>query len=311
MIDNKTTIDFAPIQGYTDAIYRTTHNRIFGGINNYYTPFIRIENGEIRRKDIRDILPENNLDISLIPQIIFKNIEEFDILVKQISNYGYNKIDLNICCPFPMQTNRGRGSALLSNPEIFSNILKHTESYPEIKFSLKMRLGLSSPSEIINLIPIINSTYLSHITIHPRIATQQHKGELNLSVLKLFLNECKHKVIYNGDISCIDDIKLINQQFSNISEIMIGRGLLSRPSLANEYATDNICNDTELLQKIMLMHSEIYNYYCQTLQGENQILMKIKPFWEYLEPTISRKIYKQIKKSINIRKYEQAINQII
>lgn len=46
-------IHFAPLQGYTEAIYRQAHARIFGGIESYYTPFVRVEHGEIRKKDMR------------------------------------------------------------------------------------------------------------------------------------------------------------------------------------------------------------------------------------------------------------------
>ena len=54
MNKNLLPIHFAPLQGYTDAAYRQAHACIFGGIDTYYSPFVRVEHGEIRRKDIRD-----------------------------------------------------------------------------------------------------------------------------------------------------------------------------------------------------------------------------------------------------------------
>lgn len=50
----------APLQGFTDYIWRNTHAEMFGGIDIYYTPFMRMVNGEIPKRDIHDILPENN-----------------------------------------------------------------------------------------------------------------------------------------------------------------------------------------------------------------------------------------------------------
>lgn len=38
-------IYFAPLQGYTEAVYRNAHAAIFGGIKSYYTPFLRFERG--------------------------------------------------------------------------------------------------------------------------------------------------------------------------------------------------------------------------------------------------------------------------
>jgi tRNA-dihydrouridine synthase len=43
MNENILPIHFAPLQGYTDAVYRRAHARIFGGIETYYSPFVRME----------------------------------------------------------------------------------------------------------------------------------------------------------------------------------------------------------------------------------------------------------------------------
>ena len=49
-------IHFAPLQGYTDSVYREAHTRVFGGVDTYYTPFVRIEKGGFRNKDLKDKL---------------------------------------------------------------------------------------------------------------------------------------------------------------------------------------------------------------------------------------------------------------
>lgn len=36
-------IHFAPLQGYTEVFYRNAHAACFGGIDTYYTPFVRLE----------------------------------------------------------------------------------------------------------------------------------------------------------------------------------------------------------------------------------------------------------------------------
>ena len=61
---------FAPLQGYTDVVYRKAHAALFGGIAAYYTPFVRIEKGDFRRKDLRDIDFENNRGVPVVPQAI-------------------------------------------------------------------------------------------------------------------------------------------------------------------------------------------------------------------------------------------------
>ena len=53
-------IHFAPLQGYTEAFYRNAHAKYFGGVDTYYTPFVRLERGDPRRRDVRGIEPEEN-----------------------------------------------------------------------------------------------------------------------------------------------------------------------------------------------------------------------------------------------------------
>lgn len=78
MNENILPIHFAPLQGYTDAVYRRAHARIFGGIETYYSPFVRMEHGEIRRKDARDIEPDNNPGLHLIPQLIAPDADKME-----------------------------------------------------------------------------------------------------------------------------------------------------------------------------------------------------------------------------------------
>lgn len=50
-------IHFAPLQGYTEAIYRNAHDAFFGGVDTYYTPFVRLEKGT----SVAEMSGESNL----------------------------------------------------------------------------------------------------------------------------------------------------------------------------------------------------------------------------------------------------------
>ena len=225
-------IEFAPLQGYTDAIYRTVHIKVFGGINCYYSPFIRLEKGKVRQKDIKDIFPENNENINLVPQIIVNSKEEFLKLTESVSNLGYKRIDINMGCPFPLQTKKGRGAALLQKAKHLEDIVESINSINDIDFSIKMRLGMNSAEETKEALEIINIAKLHHLTIHPRIARQQYKGEIDYKTFDYIYQNCLHPIIYNGDILSQEDIYNIINNYPNIEGIMIGRGLLAKPYLA-------------------------------------------------------------------------------
>lgn len=86
-------IHFAPLQGYTEAIYRNAHDAFFGGVDTYYTPFVRLEKGNFRRRDVRGIEPENNgvLPDSSVDSLIGRESRSDFIPFhrKRISGSGY------------------------------------------------------------------------------------------------------------------------------------------------------------------------------------------------------------------------------
>ncbi|MCK5847419.1 MAG: tRNA-dihydrouridine synthase, partial [Bacteroidales bacterium] len=94
---------YAPLQGYTDAIYRTLHNKHFGGIDKYYAPYLRFEpNKEPKKSVINDFLPNNNKHIELIPQLLGKDIKLFIDHIKKLQDLGYSEVNWNLACPYPM-----------------------------------------------------------------------------------------------------------------------------------------------------------------------------------------------------------------
>lgn len=111
-------IHFAPVQGHTDWIYRNLHEKHFGGIDAYYTPFIRVEKGNgFRTKDLRDITPEINRVGELIPQVLGGDPDELRVMLAMLADKGYGRVDLNLGCPFSMIARKGRGAGILSYPE--------------------------------------------------------------------------------------------------------------------------------------------------------------------------------------------------
>lgn len=304
------SIFFAPLQGYTDAAYRNAHARNFRGIETYYTPFVRLEKGEVRTRDLRDILPENNQDTCVCPQMIAGNVDEFHALMKVILPLGYRDVDLNFGCPFPLLVRKQKGCGILPFPEKVGILLDAIKDYPDIHFSVKMRLGQENVEECLNLLPMLNRTLLQHITMHPRLGIQQYKGEVDMEAFQRFYENCDHPVIYNGNLKTPEEIAYIEEKFSHLKGVMIGRGLLANPALAEEYKYEHILSFEERLERILLMHDEIFRLYEARLQGETQLLGKMHAFWEYLIPQLEKKIYKKIMKSSKLCNYIDAVEKL-
>lgn len=303
---------FAPIQGNTDAAYRHFHANHYGNVNNveYTTPFIRLEKGELRKKDIKDIDNQLNDGLSVVPQIIFRNRDELVMLVDLIRPYSNGRIDINMGCPFPLQTSKGRGAASVGNSECIEAVRNAVEDNPDLSFSVKMRLGYDK-EEYLPLIEMLNTLRLDHITVHPRIAKDQYGGDLHMEAFGIIYEKSLNPIVYNGDILTPEDASKIISGFPGIHGLMIGRGALARPSIFNEIITGNTIDLDERFNELLKFHRKIFDHYRDTLiGGAHQIMSKIKPFWEYSEAEIGRKAWKAIKKSSNISGYQTALAMI-
>lgn len=309
---NNTAIFCAPIQGLTETAWRHFHHEIYGdGVTAYHTPFLRVERGEIRRRDVRDLGSELNEGLRLIPQIIFRDMREFTMLCDAVMGAGYKCVDINMGCPFPPQVHHGRGAGMLANVELLSALAGVMKSeYADMEFSLKMRLGVESPDEWQSSVNAINALPLSRVTVHPRTARQQYQGELWLDEFGAFLQASAHPVVYNGDITAPGHIDGVMTRYPDLAGVMIGRGLFSRPSLVAEWLAGEEWDEKRRHEALMRLHAMVYGHYRDTLSGDAQVLGKVKPFWEYLAPSLDRKAMKAIKKATTLRKYDEAVRMI-
>jgi tRNA-dihydrouridine synthase len=305
-------LHLAPLQGYTTADSRNLHAKYFGGIDKYYSPYLRFEPDKALKKSVlKDILPENNEKINFVPQVLGTDTDLFIQLAKQFENYGYTEINWNLGCPYPMVTKRGFGSALLQNPEKVKQILETILPQINIELSIKCRLGFENDNEIFKLIEILNDFPIKEITVHTRTAKQMYKGEANPNAFIPIIEKSKHKLIYNGDIKTTDDITNLNNLFDNkINDFMIGRGLLMNPFLAQEIK-GNTFDETEKLKLIREFVNELFEIYSDKLQPSH-LVQRMTTHWEYLSFMFEsqHKTFKKIKKAKSISKYKIAVNEI-
>lgn len=302
-------IYFAPIQGFTDYVYRNAHAKYFSGIDKYFTPFLRIEKSEIRRKDVSDLLSSSKFDnptIELVPQIIGNSREDIEILLKFLKNHGFTSCDLNFGCPFPQQAKKFRGSGIWEKPEMILEVFDTLRFFPEIKFSLKMRIGYSDVSQTLEMVEVINSFPFRFVTIHPRLGKQMYKGDVDILTFTKLSSEISHPIVYNGDIVTTDDIKKIENDFPNLKAVMIGRGLLGNPFLAENYKSQN--HDIDFI-RLTNFHSEVLNGYLQEYNNsEFMVLDKMKTFWTYAPQSVDKKVLKNIQKSRSLSEYQAFAN---
>lgn len=304
-------LHFAPLQGYTDDVYRRLHHQLVGGVDFYYTPFVRLEHGVPRSKDLRDILPTHNEDVPVVPQIIAANVQEFRTLTDLIVENGYRRIDLNMGCPFPLQAKHGRGCGLLAKTDDITAMFAEMKQHPEVQFSIKLRLGWDDSTVAQRLLPLINEAPIMQVALHPRIGTQGYKGTTDVEAFAAFAAECKKPLIYNGDLTSPEEVLQMQERFPQLTGIMVGRGLLARPSLGTELREQREWIRHERIALLHRLHDALHAHYARIIPGEAQLHQKLRTFWDYLEPEIGRKPFKAVHKAGNLRNYLRAVAEIV
>ena len=307
------TLLSSPLQGFTDFRFRNAFHKHFGGIDTFYSPYIKL-NGKLVVKGSyeRDILPENNSTLEVIPQIITNDAEEFLFVAKYVQQFGYKELNWNLGCPYPMVAKCGMGSGLIKNTDQIEHILKRVHNETDIIVSMKMRMGYENPTEILDVFPILEQYPIKNIAIHARIGKQLYKGGVDLDSFQKCLDTSKQKLYYNGDITSVAKFKELQERFPSIDHFMIGRGLIADPFLPSMIKNNTTEYPKNRLEIFEAFHDEIYREYDAYLQGPTPIRMKMLGFWEYFSESFSnpQKTFKKIKKAGNSKNYEAAVKEI-
>lgn len=226
----------APMQGLTEVLFRKCYETCFPGIiDKAVSPFLSLTHGNLADawKKIDDVLPENNIgSIPVVPQILGKEGDEFTQLANRLGEIGYDEVNWNIGCPMRRVAGKHRGSGILPYPDEIRQVLDTVvPKLQHISLSIKMRLGYVSADEIFKIIPILNDYPLKNVTIHPRTGKQQYSGSIDLNTFDQAIRLLKHPSIYNGDICSPEHYQYIRNRFTQLNDVMIGRGVLYDPTL--------------------------------------------------------------------------------
>ncbi len=304
----------APIQSMTTACYRNTFNDIFGGIDKYYSPFIATtDHSRISKSLLKDILPEyNDPNLKVVPQLLGNSGTDFRLFSSAIVDLGYNEINWNIGCPFPMVTNKKKGSGLLPFTDMIKEFLDIVCSDIDYKLTVKMRLGLNNPEEGMKVIEILNEYPLGGVIIHARTGIQMYTGRVDPDSFEALASACRHNITYNGDIYTCTDFLNISRRFPTITNFMLGRGALSDPFLPAAIKGRLIPTENKM-SMIKKFHDNIFYYYKNILSGDKHLCDKMKEFWSYISVHIDRdgKLMKKIKKCHSVSSYLEIVDKVL
>ena len=299
----------APMEGITGFIYRNAYEKFFHNIDKYFTPFIVANKSKsLKTKELRDVLPENNKCMNIVPQILTNDSEDFIITSKRLQQLGYNEVNLNLGCPSGTVVSKNRGSGFLALRDELDKFLEEIFTLENMKISIKTRIGKDNPEEFYELIKIYNKYPLEELIIHPRTRNDFYGNKPNLDVFKDALSLSKAEVCYNGDIFTANNYNNLVKEFPKVRKVMLGRGILANPGLIGEIK-DGTFIDKKVLREF---HDEILNNYIELFKEEKNAIFRMKELWGYMIYIFSdnKKYAKKIKKAQKLKEYNEAVSSL-
>lgn len=248
-----------------------------------------------------------------IPQFMGRNIKDFNHLYAWIKHMGYEELNWNLGCPSKRVVRRGRGCGMLKYPDEIRFFLDGVFNHDGIQFSIKTRLGLENPDEAYQLFEIYNQYPIKEIILHPRLGSQMYRGEVNHKYFKECLNLSKNEIVYNGDINSVNDYQKIMKMYPEIRKIMIGRGLLKDPFLAEKIRGIIPLQEDFNSFRFLAFHNALYQVFEEKFRDKSEILGKMKDYWRYFSHSFfdRNEVFKKLSRTTEIKDFQFIVDELL
>lgn len=299
-------IYMAPMEGYTNYLFRNVYRKHFQEFDKYFSPFIATnKKASLGSKELRDIRIEDNKDVPLIPQLMTNHPVDCIETCKRIRALGYEEVNINMGCPSGTVVNKGRGAGMLYDTEKLQKFMDEFFALqPEVRVSIKTRLGKSDAAEFYRIFEIFADYPIEELILHPRTREDFYGNVPHLELFAWTMEQCQVPLCYNGDIFTLEDYRRVQAQFPDTTRFMLGRGIIRNPGLLGE-----ICGkEPASMQQVKAFHDELLQAYMEYLSGEKNILYKMKAYWQYMsEEYCDAKTAKRIRKANRLAEYKDIV----
>jgi len=299
-------LDFAPMEGITGAVFRQLHHTYFPGVDRYYTPFLSPTKEHVfTPRELREILPEHNRNIRVIPQLLTKVPEDFLWAAAALRDLGYEEVNLNLGCPSGTVTAKGKGAGMLADLQTLERFLEAIYAAAPCAVSVKTRLGLEDPAEFGPILELYNRFPISELIIHPRVRKDFYRHPVRTEAFVQALDASKNPVSFNGGIVTPGDVRDCAARWPGLKAIMVGQGLVSDPALAQKLRFGGGCTSERLRE----FHDHLLDAYTAQFGNRLNAVKRMKEIWIYLIRLFaeSERHGRKILKAKSVDEYQTAV----
>ena len=297
----------APMEGLTTCWWRQAHRVLFGGADKYFTPFLSPNaNLCFQQKELDEIQGEADT----VPQLLTNRGDHFLWAARELYRRGYREVDFNLGCPSGTVTAKRKGAGLLAYPEELERCLGQIfDGLPEMRVSVKTRIGKNDPAEWEALLALYEKYPISELIVHPRVQKEFYRGAAHREAFDRALDTYSGTLVYNGDLFTAADVEAFCRRYPQVTAVMVGRGLVADPSLLRQVRGGPAASRQELAA----FHDRLLALYMDRLGGGTAVLHRMRELWNYLAGSFegAERPLKAIRKAKDLPAYEAAAQEIL
>jgi tRNA-dihydrouridine synthase B len=162
-------------------------------------------------------------------QLLGKEPDALARAAARCESLGADVVDLNMGCPVPKITGKGKGAALMRDVPAAARILRAMRRAIGVPLTVKIRSGWDDTHlNAVEIAQMAEAEGVDAITVHPRTRAQQFTGKAPWTIIAEVVDAVRIPVTGNGDVRSMADARRMMAQ-TGCQSVMIGRGALGRP----------------------------------------------------------------------------------
>src|SRR5687767_6158564 len=227
-LELRSNLFLSPLAGYTNLPFRLTLREI-GGLDLATTDLVNARSLIEKNPKAFKLIETSPADRPLAVQLFGSVPEEMRDASLYLESIGISSIDINMGCPVRKVCRVGGGSAMMTELDKTSALVKGMINAVKIPVTAKMRLGwddqnITAP----DLARALEDVGIAAVFVHGRTREQGFSGTVNLAGIRKVVQAVKIPVIGNGDITTPEGAKMMVEE-TGCAGVSIGRGAFYNP----------------------------------------------------------------------------------
>ncbi|HXJ81837.1 MAG TPA: tRNA dihydrouridine synthase DusB, partial [Candidatus Methylomirabilis sp.] len=194
----------------------------------------------------------------LAMQLLGANVDVLVRAAERLQRLGADIVDLNMGCPMPKITAKGKGAALMRDVISTALLLRTMRKALDVPFTVKMRGGWDDEHlNAVEVAQMAEAEGVDAITVHPRTRSQRFTGKAPWAIIRDVVDAVHVPVTGNGDVHSMAEARRMVAE-TGCQSVMIGRGALGRPWIFDEsFDSLSPANQREYRARVIARHCEL------------------------------------------------------